>query len=282
MKIVGFTINLQAKENEDAFFYWQEGSRGIAVVADGITRDPIGMPEFPDESDEEGIMEFWKKYPKYSHAKKAAGIFCKTFFDFLMKGKNRFDKAFEFANFKIKALNKDLKLGSDYLEKDFAGCTAVGVEISKGTLNWGFVTDCGLAIFNSKGLKFRTENFMKNTSDYMEKVYKKEGKTWNNPEMREFARRELRNKEVFSGKNQVGYGAFTGEEEALNFLHIGKHKVFPGDHIFLYSDGMEPIVYSKEFEENLKKYSFNGLQRFCRMKAEGIKMTEGSLIAVQI
>ena len=152
MKLIGFTVNLTPRENEDAFFYWKEGSRIIACIADGITRDPMGMPIFPNKSDDEGMQEFWASYPKYSHARKAAGIFCKSFFEFLKPGKERFDKAFEFANFKIKSLNKDLRLGKDYLEKDSAGCVAVGVEVSKGVLNWGFLTDCGLCVFNNKGL----------------------------------------------------------------------------------------------------------------------------------
>lgn len=305
MKIIGFTVNLTPKENEDAFFYKQEGSRAIACIADGITRDPIGIPLLPDKNDEKGMQEALEKYPRPSHARKAAGLFCKSFFEFVKPGKARFDKAFEFSNLRIKALNKQFKLGSDFLEHDYAGCVAVGVEVSRGILSWGFLTDCGLAVFNNKGLKFRTENMMKNTDEYVKKVYKKEGKNWKNPEMREFVRGELRNKEVFENPSlesdsssefdnsegnrdskekgkQVGYGAFTGEEAALNFLITGKYKVFPKDCLFLYSDGMEPIIYSKDFAENLKKYGFNGLQRFCRMEAERLKVSEGSLVAIEV
>lgn len=272
MKIIGFNLNSK-KEGEDFFLYKQEGSRVIMCVADGITRDPIGMPYLSEKS--------WENYPKYSPARKAAIVFCKSFIEAIEQGK-KLEKSFEYANSKIKVLNKQLKLGKDYLEKDYAACVASGTLLSKGSLSWGFVTDCGLCIFNSKGLKFRTENMMKNTEEYVKKVCKKEGKTWKQPETRAWVRGELRNKNLLIDKKEVGYGAFTGEKEALNFLQLGKHKIFPQDYVFLYSDGAEPIIFSKEFEKNLKINGFNGLQRFCKEKAQELKAKEATIVGVLI
>ncbi len=69
-------------EKEDAFRYKTNGKIIIAVVADGITRDPIGIKTRPEFSDKKAMKETASNYPRPSPAKIAANLFCESFVEY--------------------------------------------------------------------------------------------------------------------------------------------------------------------------------------------------------
>src|SRR5687768_7610651 len=116
---------------EDSF----EIKDNIFVVADGITRDAIGYPDYSAQTPEILV----KNYPNPSPAKKASELFCRSFVNKLSNIKNEISedlirKAFIYGNRKIKELNKRSNPNPDYLEKDFWGCVACGGVIKDNVL----------------------------------------------------------------------------------------------------------------------------------------------------
>lgn len=255
---------------EDSFDYLIEKDKIIVAVADGITRDPIGIKDFPENPDKETIKKLMESYPKPSPAKKAADTFCKTF----LKSKNseKILEIFKEGNNQIKKINQNLNV--DYLENDFAACVASGGIIKNNKLYYGFITDCGVCVYNSKfELIFRTPD--EGPSKEIDKEAKRLGKNWNQAEWRAKVRSYYRN----NPSNPLCYGALTGESSALKFIKTGETNVEKGNIIIFYSDGMAPLLYSEEIHKisnskDFKKYLENNLE-----KMQG---SEGTIVALQI
>lgn len=94
---------------EDQYF----ASSDEAIVADGITRDPIGCSDLASISQE----EFVKKYPNPSGAYLAAKEICNTFSITTGSLYERLIKC----NESVKLLNNKYILKCDYLESDYYG-----------------------------------------------------------------------------------------------------------------------------------------------------------------
>jgi len=254
MKIIAFTkhnpkFEILNRPEEDSFKYVEKDGKIIIAVADGITRDLING-----------------KYPIPSPAKKAADIFCKSFLE---------KQNFEYCNKKIAELNKNLKV--DYLENDFAACVAVGGVIENTKLKYGFTSDCGVAVFDEKGiLKFRTRD--EGPAKYYKQRWNSEkmkGLTWEDDEARRLTRSEFRN----NLDNPYSFGVFTGEDNAIKFVHTGNKKLNNKDYIIFYSDGFSSIIYSRKF--NISR-EFNNLESYFDKNSNKIDGGEGTLVAVHL
>lgn len=259
---------------EDSFAYKLDHEN--IAVADGITRDPIGMKERPD--DEEGLIEVSKKYPRPSPAKIAADLFCKSFLGYAKKNKLNGEiiaEAFSYANNKIKQLNSKKNKNPNYLENDFWACVASAGIIKDNILYYGFIADCGVVIFNKDGnLKLRTENQGPNSRGSIDKdIRKKYDTSFKFQKGRRIIRSLYRN----AMTNPLSYGALTGERTALGFIRTGSLRLEKGDYIGFYSDGMNSILDSKEF--NITK-CFRQLERYIEKEAYKIDGGEGTLIFI--
>ncbi|MBW3022675.1 hypothetical protein KY308_01050 [Candidatus Woesearchaeota archaeon] len=255
---------------EDA--YKTDDQTSSIAVADGITRDPLlYLP-----MGQLGKLKFALAYPKESPAKVAANLFCKFFpitlncFD--TKDEKAVRSAFDETNKFIKNWNEMHLPYTDYLLRDYAGCVASAATEQKGIVSWGFITDCGVAVFDEKGnLKFKTEDESPHRLDkYIWQDPKIKGKTWSQPEVRKRIRSHYRNNpdEIHS------FGALTGQEEAMHYVRTGSQEIKPNEHLAVYSDGLEPIILSGEFADKLRNRDMNSLERLCQKRVK----TEGTLV----
>ena len=98
-----------AKENE-------------AIIADGITRDPIGINDFSKCTEK----EFIEKYPRPSGAELASKEICNTF----SKTKGLLKERLIKCNNQVKILNNKYIKECDYLENDYYGSVASCISIN--------------------------------------------------------------------------------------------------------------------------------------------------------
>lgn len=285
MKIIAFTKeNPKFKQfkhpREDSFRYYCDKERTLVIVADGITRDPTGMKELPDIEEKEKIKEVAKNYPRPSPAKMTADLFCKSFIRYAKAKKSSIDlikNSLKEVNGKIKELNEKNNPKPDYLENDFWACVGVVGAITNNNLYYGFIADCGVAIFDKNGkLKFRTENQGPNSKGNIDKDVRKRYETsFKFPEGRKIIRSLYRNNPL----NPLSYGAFTGEKNALHFIKTGKFQLNKEDYIIFYSDGMFPFLYSKKFDISKK---FGSLEKYIERNVGKINGGEGTLVAIKL
>ena len=230
-----------------------------AIVADGITRDPIGISDFSKFTKK----EFLEKYPRPSGAELAAKEVCSTFSN---NTGSLVDRLIE-ANRSIKRLNEKSISECDYLENDYYGTVASCVSIEDNILNYAYICDCGVIVYNKNGnVKFKTEDDKELYSDpYINKI----GIPWNLPEARKIVRSEYRNNlnNIIDGKC-VSYGALTGEESAVSFIRSGQLKLEDGDIIVVYSDGFTYYLSDKEFINNIIKFDKNVFEKYIETKSK--------------
>ncbi|MBI2106534.1 protein phosphatase 2C family protein [Candidatus Woesearchaeota archaeon] len=285
MQKIGFTLPNRIYKDlpvEDAYRIISTNEGLIISVADGITRDPIGLKWLPDKN-EEGIIEFSQAYPRPSPAKKAADLFCKVFAEFFLKkqvqGKECIREAFELANYEIKRLNMTNEI--DYLENDFWACVACGGVIKERVLYLGYIGDCGVAVLDSKGnLKYKTRDDVKKVSAHIDSL----GRDWKDPSWRRDIRENYRNNE----NNPTSYGALTGEEKAMFYIKTGIVGLEKRYFVLFYSDGMEELIFSggqlnQTFLKHLRGHGLSGLEDVCKKISRKLDLKkEGSLVAVVI
>jgi hypothetical protein len=249
---------------------------GAFSVADGVTRDP--MEFFQDGF--LGKLKFTFNYPRPSPAKIAANIFCQTFpvviRDFRTIDEKTVRQAFQESNTRIRDWNNENIPYIDYVTNDYAGCVASAAVQKSGVLTWGFITDCGVAVFDNNGeLRFRTpsEDPHRLDSYVWQDPYLKE-KSWNHPEARARIRSNYRN----NPSEPHSFGVLTGQEEAMSYVRTGTQETNPGDYLLVYSDGLEPVIFSGEFSDKLRQGDTEGLEKLCRKKVR----TEGTLVLKRI
>ena len=244
------------------------------AVADGVTRDPF--PKLPGRYSLTERIKFFLKYPRPSSARIAAYIFCKTFpkviNDYNIKDENAVRTAFTEANSNIHSWNTKNILEIDYLVNDFAGCVAAGTVENKGILYYGYIADCGIAVFDENGKsKFKTENEgpdkYETARKYSEKMKNFE---WNNPESRKMFRKYYRN----NPEEKCSFGVLTGEKSALKYVKTGALELGKNECYVVYSDGVEKILFSDEFSKRLRTDDFNGIERLCKKNVQ----YEGTLV----
>lgn len=227
----------------------------IAIVADGITRDPIGILDLKLATFE----EFKERYPRPSGAELAAKEIINTFKIVEVKLKEKIIKC----NEQVKKLNNKYIECCDYLQNDYYGAVAAAALIENGYLNYLYICDCGVIIYDKNGnIKFQTEDDKEKYSDpYIDLVTKKI--PWNLPEARVIIRKEYRNNlnNMIEGKC-VSYGALTGEETAISFIKEGKIKLDKDDFIIVYSDGFKNLLNRKDFITEILNFNKESFENY--------------------
>ncbi len=240
---------------EDQFY----ASENEAIVADGITRDPIGISDLSNGSQ----REFLEKYPRPSGAELAAKEICNTFFNTTGTLKDRLIKC----NINVKKLNNKYISNCDYLENDYFGAVAACVSINDHTLSYVYICDCGIIIYDNLGnIKFQTENDKELYSDpFINKI----GIPWYLPEARIIVRRDYRNNlnNIQDGKC-ISYGAITGEDSAISFIKSGQISLSNGDIILVYSDGFNKFLHDKEFISQIINFNKNKFENYIETKSK--------------
>lgn len=240
---------------EDQYY----ASDNEAIVADGITRDPIGISDFSKTTK----REFLEKYPRPSGAELAAKEICSTFPE--TKG-SLVDRLIE-TNKSVKRLNDKYIPECDYLENDYYGAVASCICIKDNILYYAYICDCGVIVYDKFGnTKFKTED---DKEIYSDPFVNNIGISWNLPEARKIVRSEYRNNinKVVDG-NCISYGALTGEESAINFIRSGQLKIEEGDIIIVYSDGVTYYLNDKEFINHIINFNKDTFEKYIEEKSK--------------
>ena len=250
VKTIGFKFPI-----EDQFY----ASETEAIVADGITRDPIGIADLSTCSFE----EFLEKYPRPSGAELAAKVICDTF----SKTNGSLIKRLIKCNEGVRKLNHKYILKCDYLENYYYGAVASCIGIKNNILNYAYICDCGIIVYDKLGnIKFQTNDDKELYSDpYINKI----GISWNLPESRVIVRRDYRNNlSNIQDNNCVSYGAITGEESAIEFIKTGQFELSDGDIIVVYSDGFTKFLHDKHFISKILHFKKDEFERYIETKSK--------------
>lgn len=240
---------------EDQYY----ANENVAIVADGITRDPIGMSDFSKFTKK----DFIEKYPRPSGAELAAKEVCSSFSN---TTGSLVDRLIE-ANRSVKRLNEKCINECDYLENDYYGTVASCVSIEDNILNYAYICDCGVIVYDKNdNIRFKTDDDKELYSDqYINKI----GIPWNLPEARKIVRSKYRNNlnNIIDGKC-VSYGALTGEESAVSFIRSGQLKLEDGDTIIVYSDGFSYYLNEFEFINNVTNFNKDSFEKYVLKKSK--------------
>ena len=242
---------------EDQFFANQE----IAVVADGITRDPVGIDfDKAAKNFQEAVMH----YPRPSGAMLAAKEVTNTFQN---KFQENLKETMILANENIRKLNEKYILKCDYLQNDYYGTVASAAFIKNHILHYSYICDCGVIVYDKDGNKiFQTE-------DELEKITRPFLNTipypWTDDRSRIITRRDYRNNlEMISDGKCVSYGALTGEKSAESFIREGTFALHDGDTVIVYSDGFFPFLDNPEFIQFILHFDALTFEKFVNQKAQ--------------
>lgn len=246
------TVNLQFPV-EDQYY----ANDNEAIVADGITRDPIGIDDFSAYS----AVDFLKFYPRPSGAELAAKEIVKAFENSSGSLKERLIKC----NESVRVLNEKNISCCDFLQNDYFGAVASSVQIENNILNYAFICDCGVIVYDYTGkIKFQTEDEKELYSDsYINKAMLEKKISWNLPEARIMVRKDFRNNlyNIQDGKC-VSYGAFTGEESANDFIRSGSIKLDESDIVIIYSDGFSTFLHDTTFIEQILNFKKDEFEKY--------------------
>ncbi len=239
---------------EDQFY----ADQNRAIVADGITRDPIGSLDFRDYTKK----DFLEKYPRPSGAELAAKEIVCAF----SKARGSLRERLIACNEKVKLLNQKYISQCDYLQNDWYGAVASCVEIQDHQLDYAYICDCGVIVYDCNGnIKFQT---LDDKALYSDPVVHHLGIPWYLPETRRIVREEYRNNigQVKDGIC-VSYGALTGEEEAFPFIREGHVPLEKGDICIVYSDGFSEYLHRLEFIQKILNFQQNDFEEYIEMMA---------------
>ena len=240
---------------EDQYY----AGENTAIIADGITRDPIGIKDFSKCSKKDLIIN----YPNPSGAEMCAKEICKTFKEENGTLKEKLIKCNEAVNL----LNKKYIKECDYLENDYYGAVASCIEIKESTLKFAYICDSGVIVYNKLGnIKFQTEDDKKIYSD----PYKREAglPPWYLSECRKIVRSKWRNNpdNIIDGKC-VSFGAITGEKEAISFIKSGEIEIEKEDTVLLYSDGFSEFLHEQEFINKILDFNKEDFENYIVFKS---------------
>lgn len=240
---------------EDQYY----ANENTAIVADGITRDPIGIKDFSKCSKKDLIIN----YPNPSGAEMCAKEICKTFKEENGTLKEKLIKCNEAVNL----LNKKYIKECDYLENDYYGAVASCIEIKEHILKFAYICDSGVIVYDKLGnIKFQTEDDKKIYSD----PYKREAglPPWYLSECRKIVRSKWRNNpdNIIDGKC-VSFGAITGEKEAISFIKSGEIEIEKEDTVLLYSDGFSEFLHEQEFINKILDFNKEDFENYIVSKS---------------
>lgn len=240
---------------EDQFY----ASETETIVADGITRDPIGISDLSTCS----LKEFLDRYPRPSGAELAAKVICDTF----SKTNGSLIERLIKCNESVRQLNNKYIKKCDYLEKDYYGAVASCISIENNVLNYAYICDCGIIVYDRFGnIKFQTEDDKELYSDpYINKI----GVPWNLPEARVIVRSDYRNNlNNIQDDKCISYGAITGEKSAMKFVRTGQFELSDGDIIAVYSDGFTKFLHDRDFIRQILHFEKVEFERYIKTKSK--------------
>lgn len=267
-------IKFNRKPNEDFFLISKNlKSCPIFVLADGVTQS-----RFEDGS---------YSYP--AGAKAAAEIFCQSVMEYLeenftpSKIKNKIIKeSFDFANKRIWELNENEGMTEklDYVVYDYFDTVAVAGFLAKNTLFYGYVGDCGLAVFDKNNkLKFQTEDKVEPAVERARASYK----NWDG--MAQNERTKIFHRDFRNNPSGQGYGSFSGEAGVKKYYKIDSLILDSGDLVIFYSDGFVEYLKFPEFIKILRREDKKALDEFTfKMAKENYQKfgTDRTLISILI
>lgn len=76
----------------------------------------------------------------------------------------------------------------------------------------------------------------------------------------------------------LSYGALTGEETATYFVKTGLLDLQENDFVFFYTDGADPLIFSKEFKQNLSENGIGSIENFFVNHSKGISGSEATVV----
>lgn len=202
------------KPNEDFFFSSEEAK--LFVIADGITRDR-----------ENGV------YPNPSPSREAAQKFCKIVGGIIEtnSGLPSLKVAFINANNEIKKLNKD------YQGYFLPGTVGIAVLIKERILCFASIGDCiGIILRNGEKIRFNRKQTeaLRNCGQKISP--------------------EVIRMNICNNKNHsLGFGAFNGDVNAVDFIEDGMINLENGDKVILISDGLEILLENYDIAEVMTK-----------------------------
>lgn len=220
--------NLKSKINDDYYIFSKDA--GLFVVADGVSR-----------------------VADTGHCSRlAAEVFCQAMTQ-AFKEKQLMSDCFAYANAEINALNYRFGIGSetvDYLQKDYLCCVGFAVrfnEQSPCTLEYGYIGDCGMLIYNSFYSSLWPRFLSENRVGILEEF--RDGERFCDKDaQRIFWRQTVRNRPE---RSYLTYGALTGEVSALSYVQTGSVDMIDGDVVMLFSDGIRPFISDIAFRARL-------------------------------
>ena len=195
------------KPNED--YCLCDNANGIYILLDGVTRDKI-----------QG------KYPNPSPALCVSELFAFSTHEFLKKALVNYSKDI------LSTIRDAMKHGNSciasYNNKDkytfMPGTVGIVLWVRDNVAYSGFIGDCfGRIVSSNNSILF--------TRCQTEYVHK-----------REYTTHEIRNVICNNVKHPAGYGVLNGQENALDFIELGEHRIAKADKILLYTDGFEKAI----------------------------------------
>lgn len=207
------------KPCEDALLV--EPAHGVFIVVDGITRSPVNG-----------------QYPVPSPAADVAERIVQAAFAALAAGhdtpEDALRQAVTAANEAVQSYNQATFPQVNYVEQDLAGAVALIGLLRETVFYYGFIGDCyGLKISDSHHERF----VLPQTADLEQHRAEIVSQAGSPREATIIIRRDLRN----NPRHPWGYGAFTGELGALDFVRYGRVPLEPGTRLILASDGLEAV-----------------------------------------
>lgn len=243
----------------------------LFCVADGVTRDLIGGEIRPYPKTQEEATYIANHYPNPSGSFESSKIIATNFVKYLKNSQENInesaiEEAIRHANKDVWEINKDRKI--DYVGEDLYCSVAVGGAITEEYLYCFAIGDCYIKVFDeNKKEIFTTVNDHLWLEEYEEEFLKEGLYSWMDPRSRVLVRAGIRNNPIITYKGkQVGYGALTGEDTAMDFVKVYKVPLKDAKYICAYSDGCIPYF---ESEEEIEKTLINP----DRIKEDGSERT---------
>lgn len=208
------------KPNED--FLWFDEAQGAALVLDGVTRNR-----------ENGV------YPNPSPARAVTEIFAQAACAVLAAPGEAQEKLLA----AVRAGNAAVARANEGFPSDFLpGTVGVLVLAESGSLHYAYVGDSnGIVISQGRASAF--------TEPQTKAVHDHRG---------EFTAHEIRTHICNNIRHPYGYGVWTGQDGAMDFLRTGTVPLKTGDRVILCTDGIDAFL------------SAAGLEALCAMDSRTI------------